>query len=99
MIVRGRRNESLPSQTGEIIRAAFLKLLGIVLEEDQTRSTWDLQFQALLSKANNRLYIIRICKHWLPLDQLDFLLRSHMLSLVQYGIEIWASSFYSKYPR
>ena len=97
MIVRGRRNESLPSQTGEIIRAAFLKLLGDILEEDQTR--WNLQFQALLSKANNRSYIIRVCKHWLPLDQLDFLLGSHMLSLVQYGIEIWASSFYSKYPR
>ena len=37
IIVRGRRNESLPFQTGEIRRATFLKLLSIILEEDRTR--------------------------------------------------------------
>ena len=36
IIVCGRRNESLPSQTGEIRRPTFLKLLGIILEEDRT---------------------------------------------------------------
>ena len=59
---------------------------------------WDTHIDYLLSMANSKLYIIRICKYYgYSIGNLDLLFQSLILSVFTYAIEVWGCAFYSKY--
>ena len=96
MVVRGKIPCALDDRIFGIERKDSLKLLGVNFNENPCN--WDLQIDSILGKANNRLYILRICRHYgYPKDQLCMLFHSLIISLFLYGIEIWGSAYQDKY--
>ena len=61
MVVKGKTRMHLQESIDRIARKSELKLLGVTVNED---SNWDTQFENMLSKANSRLYILRVCKYY-----------------------------------
>ena len=62
-------SKPLPPLVQEIERKSWLKLLGIIFQENP--SDWNLYVDNLLRKANSRLYIFRVCKYFgYPKEQL-----------------------------
>ena len=45
-----------------IERKTWLKLFGITLEE--IPNEWDRHFEEMFKKASERMYILRVCKHY-----------------------------------
>ena len=62
MVVHGRISKPLPPVVQGIERKSWLKLLGIIFQENP--SDWDLHFDNLLRKASSRLYILCVCKYF-----------------------------------
>ena len=92
MIARGKRLITVPSSIPSINRKTWLKLL----EEMPTR--WDRHFEEMLSKASERMYILRVCKYYgFTAKQLDLLFHSLKMSLFSYAIELWGGAFYTNY--
>ena len=88
MIVRGKRLITVPSSIPSIKRKTWLKLLGVTLEEIPAR--WDRHFEEMLSKASERMYILRVCKYYgFSAKQLDLLFHALIMSLFTYAIELW----------
>ena len=91
MNVRGKRLITVPSCIPSIKRKTWFKLHGVTLEEIQTR--WDRHFEEMLSKASERMYIIRVCKYYgFTAKQLDLLFYSLIMSLFTYAIELWGGA-------
>ncbi len=96
MVVRGRTTKPLPLQLDGIERKNWLKLLGMAFQDDPC--CWDLQVDALLSKAASRMYIIRVCRSYCyTKENLHLLFETLILSLFHYGIEVWGSALQNKY--
>ncbi len=96
MVVRGRTTKPLPLQLDGTERKNWLKLLGMAFQDDPC--CWDLQVDALLSKAASRMYIIRVCRSYgYTKENLHLLFETLILSLFHYGIEVWGSSLQNKY--
>jgi hypothetical protein len=96
MVVRGRTTKPLPLQLDGIERKNWLKLLGMAFQDDPC--CWDLQVDALLSKAASRMYIIRVCRSYgYTKENLHLLFETLILSLFHYGIEVWGSALQNKY--
>ena len=96
MIVRGKRLITVPSCIPSIKRKTWLKLLGVTLEKIPTR--WDRHFEKMLSKASERMYILRVCKYYgFTAKQLDLLFHSLIMSLFTYAIELWGGASYTNY--
>ena len=67
--MHGRLSKPLPPLVQGIERKSWLKLLGIIFQENP--SDWDLHVDNLLRRASSRLYILRVCKHFgYPKEQL-----------------------------
>ena len=62
MVVHGRISKPLPPLLLGIERKSWLKLLGIIFQENP--SDWDLHVDNLLRNASGRLYILRISKNF-----------------------------------
>ena len=62
MVVHGRIFKPLPPLVQGIKRKSWLKLLGIIFQENP--SDWDLYVDNLLGKASSRLYILRVFKYF-----------------------------------
>ena len=62
MIVRGKGLTTVPCCIPSIKRKTFIKLLAVTLKEIPTR--WDRHFEEMLSKASERMYILRVCKYY-----------------------------------
>ena len=91
MIVRGRRMNPLPLQMDGIERKNWVKLLERAFQDDLC--CWDLQVDTLLSKASSRVYILRVCRSYgYTKKNLNLLFETLILSLFQYGIEVWGSA-------
>jgi len=87
--------KALPSVVNNINQKDHLKLLVITFQNKI--GNWDKQFNTMLSKANCRLYILRVCKYYgYSKDELHFLFNSLILSIFYYGIEVWGCA-YTKY--
>ena len=85
MVVHGRISKPLPPLVQGIERKSWLKLLGIIIQENP--SDWDLHVDNLLRRASSRLYILRVCKHFgYPKEQLTKLFDLLIMSLFLYGI-------------
>ena len=96
MVVHGRISKPLPPLVQGIERKSWLKLLGIIFQENP--SDWDLHVDNLLRRAGSRLYILRVCKHFgYPKEQLTKLFDLLIMSLFLYGIEIWGAAYQGKY--
>ena len=96
MVVHGIISKRLPPLVEGIKRKSWLKLLGIIFQENP--SDWDLYVDNLLRKASNRLYILRVCKYFgYPKDQLIKFFDLLIMSLFLYGIEIWGAAYQGKY--
>ena len=96
MVVHGRISIPLPPLVQGIKRKSWLKLLGIIFQENP--SDWDLHVDNLLRKASSRLYILRVCKYFgYPKEQLTKLFDLLIMSLFLYGIEIWGAAYQGKY--
>ena len=96
MVVHGRISKPLPPMVQGIERKSWLKLLGIIFQENP--SDWDLHVDNLLRRASSRLYILRVCKHFgYPKEQLTKLFDLLIMSLFLYGIEIWGAAYQGKY--
>ena len=96
MVVHGRISKPLPPLVQGIERKSWLKLLGIIFQENP--SDWDLHVDNLLRKASSRLYILRVCKYFgYPKEQLTKLFDLLIMSLFLYGIEIWGAAYQGKY--
>ena len=68
-VVHGKISKLLPPLVQGIKRKSWLKLLGIIFEENP--SDWDLHVDNLLRKASSRLVILRVCKYFgYPKEQL-----------------------------
>ena len=61
MVVHGRISKPLPPLVQGIERKSWLKLLGIIFQENP--SDWDLHVDNLLRKASSLFYILRVCKY------------------------------------
>ena len=61
MVVHGKISKPLPPLVQGIEQKSWLKLLGIIFQENPSDS--DLH-DNLLRKASSRLYILRVCKHF-----------------------------------
>ena len=87
-VVHGRISRPLSPLAQGIERKSWLKLLGIIFQENP--SDWDLhRVDNLLRKASSRLYILRACKYFrYPKEQLTKLFDLLIMSLFLYGIEI-----------
>ncbi|CAB3977450.1 Hypothetical predicted protein [Paramuricea clavata] len=86
----------LPPLINGIRRKKWLKLLGVTFQENPR--CWDKQVDSLLSKAANRIYILRVCKFYgYSLNELTKLFDSLILSLFYYAIEVWGSALQAKY--
>ena len=73
-----------------------MKVLGITFHEDPCN--WDVHIDSFLSRAVNRLYILRVCKYYgYTKDQLSALFESLKMSLFQYGLELWGSASQSTF--
>ena len=69
MTVHGRISKPLPPLVQGIERKSWLKLLGIIFQENP--SDRDLHVDNLLRKPSSRLYILRVCKYFgYPKEQL-----------------------------
>ena len=96
MVICGKIWRPLPEPLPMITRKSWLKILGVTFQENPIM--WDLQFDELMSKACSRLYIIRTCKYYgFSRKELDLLFHSLILSILVFGIEVWACASYSKY--
>ena len=96
MVVHGRISKPLPPLVQGIERKSWLKLLGIIFQENP--SDWDLHVDNLLRKASSRLYILRVCKHFRYFkEQLTKLFDLLIMSLFLYGIEIWGAAYQGKH--
>jgi hypothetical protein len=96
MVVRGKTNKPVPPILPAIERVPYLKLLGLIFQENPCN--WDLYLDNLLARAGSRLYILRICKYYgYPKDQISTLFDSLVFSLILYGIEVWGAAFKGKY--
>ena len=96
MVVSGRSANPLPQPIAGIERKAWLKLLGITLQNDP--SCWDLQVDNLLSRASSRMHILRTCRSYgYSKEQLTILFDTLIMSLFSYGIEVWGSALEKKY--
>ena len=96
MVVHGIISKRLPPLVEGIKRKSWLKLLGIIFQENP--SDWDLYVDNLLRKASSRLYILRVCKYFgYPKDQLTKFFDLLIMSLFLYGIEIWGAAYQGKY--
>ena len=96
MVVHGIIPKPLPPLVQGIERKSWLKLLGIIFQENP--SDWDLQVGNLLRKASSRLYILRVCKYFgYPKEQLTKLFDLLIMSLFLYGIEVWGAAYQGKY--
>ena len=94
MVVHGRISNPLPPLVQWIDRKSWLKLLGIIFQENP--SDWDLHVDNLLHKAS-RLYILRVCKYFgYPKDQPTKLFDLLLMSLFLYRIEIWGAVYQGK---
>ena len=94
--MHGRISKPLPPLVKGIERKSWLKLLGIIFQENL--SDWDLHVDNLLRKASSRLYILRVCKYFgYPKEQLTKLFDLLIMSLFLYGIEIWGAAYQGKY--
>ena len=88
MVVHGRISKPLPPLVQGIERKSWLKLLGIIFQENP--SDRDLHVDNLLRKASSRLYILQVCKYFgYSKEQLTKLFDLLIMSLFLYGIEIW----------
>ena len=96
MVVHGRISKPLPPLVQGIERKSWLKLLGIIFQENP--SDWDLHVDNLLRKASSRLYILRVCKYFgHPKERPTKLFDLLIMSLFLYGIEIWGAAYQGKY--
>ena len=96
MVVHGRISKPLPPLVQGIERKSWLKLLGIIFQENP--SDWDLHVDNLLRKASSRLYILRVCKYFgYPKEQLTKLFHLLIMSLFLQWIEIWGAAYQGKY--
>jgi hypothetical protein len=95
MVIRGRTTKPLPLQLYGIERKNWLKL-GMAFQDDPC--CWDLQVDTLLSKAGSRMYILRVCRSYgYTKENLNLLFETLILSLFQYGIEVWGCALQNKY--
>ena len=62
MVVHGRISKPLPPLVQGIERKSWLKLLGIIFQENP--SDWDLYVDNLLRKASSSLYILPVFKYF-----------------------------------
>ena len=84
LLLRGRTIRTPPEPLEIIGRKEKLKLLGVTFE--QVPVNWDTHNDYLPSKANSKLYIIRICKYYgYSIENLDSLLQSLILSVFTYA--------------
>ena len=93
MLIIGKTTQSNPQPVPGIERKSWLKLLGIIFQENPC--CWDLHVDKLIAKASSRLYILRVCKFYAngySQDQLNKLLDSFILSLFANGLEVWGSA-------
>ena len=96
MVIRGKSKKPVPEEIPNIERREELKLLGVFFNENPTN--WDKQFDTLLSKASSRLYILRLCKFYgYSLNELTTLYNSLIMSLFNFGIEVWGAAFNANY--
>ena len=96
LLLRGRGTRIPPEPLDIIDGNDKLNLLGVTFEKNAMN--WDTQFECLLSKATNRLYILRVCRYYkYSISSLDLLFQRLILSIFIYGIEVWGNAFYSKY--
>ena len=96
LVLRGKTTKVLSEPLEFFERKNNLKLLGVTLQEDPTN--WDTHIEYLLTKANSRLYILKICKYYkYSINNLDLLFQSLILSIFNYAIEVWGCAFYRKY--
>ena len=90
-------NISTPLLAGipNIDRKSWLKILGITLENVPDK--WDIHFEEMIGRAAGRMYILRVCKYYgMPINQLNLLFNSLIMSLFIYGVELWGGT-YNKY--
>ena len=96
MLLKGKSTKALPVPLAFIERKPSLKLLGVTFQSDPCN--WDLHFDNILSKASSRLHILRVCQFYrLPLDHLQILFTSLILSIFTYAVEVWGCAYYHKY--
>ena len=96
LLLRGRTTSTPPEPLEIIGRKEKLNLLGVTFE--QVPVNWDIHIDYLLSKANSRSYIIRICKYYgYSIENLDLRFQSLILSVLTDAIEVWGCALYSKY--
>ena len=62
MVVHGNVTISHPEPVHTITHKSWLKLLGIIFQENSTN--WDIQFKELIRKSSRRMYILRVCKFY-----------------------------------
>ena len=55
-------NKLSPPELPGIKGKSWLKLFGITFHEDATN--WDIHIDNMLSKANSRMYVLRVCKSY-----------------------------------
>lgn len=91
ILVRGKKQIILPPLIKGIERVPIMKSLGMYFSENP--ENWDKQFKVMLTKANSRFQILRICKYngYNPLE-LDHLFKSLILSVITYGIQVWGAA-------
>ena len=96
MVVHGRISKLLPPLVQGIEWKGWLKLLGIIFQENP--SDWDLHVDNLLRKSSSRLYNLHVCKYFgCPKEQLTKVFDFFIMSLFLYGIEIWGTAYQGKY--
>ena len=77
-------------------RKKWLKLLGITFEDDVC--CWDLHVDDLLSKAESRIYILRVCRRYgYRNEHLSYLFYSIILSLYFYTVLKFGLGLQKKY--
>ena len=82
-----KRPKVPPPPLAIVKRKTQLKLLGVTSETDPMK--WDTHIDHVLSKANSRLYILRVCKFYgYPKEQLGLLFQSLIISVFTCAIEV-----------
>ena len=85
MVIQGNGNGSIPIPIPSIERKTWLEILGTTFQENPCN--WDMHFHKIISKASNRMYIIRVCKFYgLSREQLDLLFDS---LIIYVSIDVW----------
>ena len=96
LIVRKNRPITVPSCFLPLNEKHGLNYLESVLKTIPTR--WGRHFEKMLSKASERMYILRVCKYYgFTAKQLDLHFRSLIMSLFTYAIELWGGACYTKH--